>query len=129
MPSCYPVPYTQPVHPVLEYTKATGLQPILLALGGEDRYNTHIYASHTCSTHMCNTHTCIIHTCATHTRASHTHMQYTHVQRTCASHTHDMQHTHLICNTHLQNALEEDVNDTNMYTTHTHTHILESSVI
>jgi predicted neutral ceramidase superfamily lipid hydrolase len=38
-------------------------------------------------------------------------------------------HTHLICNTHLQNALEEDVNDTNMYTTHTHTHILESSVI
>ena len=28
----------QPVHPVLEYTKATGLQPILLALGGEDRY-------------------------------------------------------------------------------------------
>jgi trans-aconitate 2-methyltransferase len=26
----------QPVHPVLEYTKATGMQPILLALGGED---------------------------------------------------------------------------------------------
>ena len=43
---------SQPVHPVLEYTKATGLQPILLALGGEDRY---------CSQHTLSLHITLLH--------------------------------------------------------------------